>query len=99
MIASMDERERELVAAYMTEAAALFSANQAGRTAAERVFGLLLTILAVAVAAGISAETPDVALPLPTLVFMLRSEQSRGKRSRGNVRSCLSAQGDSTGLP
>lgn len=67
----MDEREKELLATYRAEANNLFVVNQAGRTAAERVMGLIVSIVGVAIAAGIGADTTDVAIPLPAHLLLL----------------------------
>lgn len=69
----MDDREKELLATYRSEAASLFAANQAGRAAAERVATLLVSVVGITVAAGIGASTADVALPLPALVLLLHA--------------------------
>lgn len=67
----MDEREKELLAAYRGEAASLFAANQAQRNAAERVANLILATAAIAVAAGVSAHTLNVAIPVPPFLLLL----------------------------
>lgn len=58
----MDARDRELLATYRAEAASFFAVNQAGRTAAERSIAILFSVVAVAVVAGINAQTANVAL-------------------------------------
>lgn len=67
----MQDREKELLETYRAEAAGLFAANQAARTAAERVTTLIGSVVALAIAAGINADTDDVAIPLPGLVLLL----------------------------
>lgn len=67
----MQDRDKELLETYRAEAAGLFAANQAARTAGERVIALIGSVIALAVAAGINAGTDDVAIPLPGLVLLL----------------------------
>ena len=67
----MDERERQRIDTLRAEAIALFEANQAGRSAAERVGALVLTVVGLTVAAGVSADSTAVALALPPIVLLL----------------------------
>jgi hypothetical protein len=58
---------------YRAEAASLFAANQDSRRAAERTAFFVLTLIGVAVAAGISAHSDLVALALSPLTLILMS--------------------------
>lgn len=55
------------------EAIAFFHVNQAARTAAERVIALIFSVSAIAASIGAAAETLDVVIPLPALIFLLLS--------------------------
>jgi hypothetical protein len=65
--------QRELRDTYRAEAAALFTANQNTREAAERTAFFVLTIIGAAAATGISAHSSLVALALSPLTLMLMS--------------------------
>jgi len=69
----MDEPDRQLVETLRAEGVALFQANQAGRSLVVQIAALMLTAIGVAVAAGISAHSDAVAIPLPPLVLLLLS--------------------------
>lgn len=62
-----------LVQSRRDEALAFFQVNQAGRTAVERVVALFFSVAAIAGSVGVAARTPNVALPLPTLLLLLLS--------------------------
>jgi hypothetical protein len=69
----VDDRDKVVVETLRAEAIALFQVNQAARTAAERVAALTFAVVAITVAAGINAETDDVAIVLPSVVLLLLS--------------------------
>ncbi len=69
----MTERERQLMETRRSEALALFQANQAGRTAGGQVAALVLTVIGLAVAAGINAHTDVIALAIPPIALILIS--------------------------
>jgi hypothetical protein len=62
-----------LVESRRQEAIAFFQVNQAGRNAVERVVALFFSVAAIAGSVGVAAGTPDVVLPLPSLLFLLLS--------------------------
>jgi hypothetical protein len=62
-----------LVETRRQEAIAFFHVNQAGRTAVERVVALFFSVAAIAGSVGVAADTPEVVLPLPSLLFLLLS--------------------------
>jgi hypothetical protein len=68
----MSSREA-LLETRREEAIAFFHVNQAGRTAAERVIALIFSVSAIAASIGAAAETLDVIIPLPALIFLLLS--------------------------
>jgi hypothetical protein len=69
----MDDDVRQLVETYRAEALALFTVNQAGRAAAERVAALALTLVGVAVGIALNADTDVVLIPLSPLCLLLVS--------------------------
>jgi hypothetical protein len=68
-----DQHDDALLETYRAEALALFSVNQAGRAAAERIGALLLTLIGIAIAAGINAHTDAVAIALGPICLLLAS--------------------------
>lgn len=62
-----DRPRDDLLAARQAEAAALFVANQAQRTSAERVLQVLIAAVGITVAAGIAQKTMSVVIPLPAV--------------------------------
>lgn len=68
-----DGVNRDLLETRRAEALVFFEINQAGRTAVERVVALFFSVAAIAGSVGVAAGTPDVALPLPALLFLLLS--------------------------
>lgn len=64
---------KSLLETRREEAIAFFHVNQAGRTAAERVIALIFSVSAIAASIGAAAETLDVVIPLPALIFLLLS--------------------------
>jgi hypothetical protein len=65
--------DAELVHSRREEAIAFFHVNQTGRTAVERVVALFFSVTAIAGSVGVAAGTPNVILPLPSLLFLLLS--------------------------
>lgn len=85
-----EERNDELES-LRAEALALFQANQSGRNAAERVATLLSAAVGLLVAAGVSAETDDVAIAFPPIALVLLSymfQQYADVRSPGPRAGC-----------
>jgi hypothetical protein len=68
-----DDREKELVQSVRAEALALFTVNQAGRQAAERVLVIIVAVSAILVGAMIRGEHDDIAMVMPPLLFLLLS--------------------------
>lgn len=62
-----------LTQARVSEAIAFFEVNQAARTAFERAMALFLSVAAIAGSIGVASKSKDVALPLPTLLFLMLS--------------------------
>jgi hypothetical protein len=67
------DRERELIQSLRAEALALFSVNQAGRQAAERVLVIIIAVSAILVGAMIRGGHNDAGMVMPPLLFLLLS--------------------------
>ena len=72
-MAGPGDNQSELLATQREEALALFSANQAARSAAERAFAAFLAVGGAALAAGVSADTDAVVIPVPAVLLLLLS--------------------------
>lgn len=68
-----DDREQEVIASLRAEALGLFTVNQAGRQAAERVLALIVAASAVVIGAAINSGDDDVVMILPPFVLLLLS--------------------------
>jgi TIR domain len=71
MMVRVDQLQQQVIETQRAEALALFQANQAGRTAATQIAALVLTVMGVALATGVSAHTDAVAIAVPPVVLVL----------------------------
>lgn len=69
----MDDHQKALLETKRAEALGLFQMYQVGRNAAERVGSLLIALVAITVAAGITTNSDDVGIVLSPLVLALVS--------------------------